>query len=222
MFAYTTPGADLSFFMRDIDVIEPYADRAIAISDEYKSFAQYRGQALIHKGWAMASRREFDVAIPFLAQALGQYYAIAAGLLAGRLTAEVAEAYGMAGRAEEGLEILARSPDRVRGKPVRFAEIFRVEGELMLAKAEPDGAAAERLFQEAIEIAREEGSICWELRSAICLARLWLQQGNPTGAEDLLAPIYARFEEGFDTTDLKEARLLLDALRAPTRSKERI
>ena len=128
----------------------------------------------------------------------------------------------MAGRADEGLQILATSPDRVRGKPVRFAEIYRIEGELMLAKEEPDGAAAERLFQEAIEIAREEPSICWELRSAIRLARLWLKQGKPKAAENLLAPIYERFEEGFDTTDLKEARLLLDPLPAPTGSNEEV
>ena len=38
------------------------------------------------------------------------------------------------------------------------------------------------------------------------------QQGKRTEAYDLLAPIYGWFTEGFDTTDLQEAKALLDAL----------
>jgi len=33
-------------------------------------------------------------------------------------------------------------------------------------------------------------------------------------AHDLLAPVYRRFTEGFDTLDLKEAKALLDELYA--------
>ena len=46
------------------------------------------------------------------------------------------------------------------------------------------------------------------------LARLWLDQGQRTEARDLLAPIYGWFTEGFDTLDLKEAKLLLEQLKA--------
>ena len=44
------------------------------------------------------------------------------------------------------------------------------------------------------------------------LALLWQQQGRTTEARDLLAPVYNWFTEGFDTTDLKEAKALLEAL----------
>lgn len=44
------------------------------------------------------------------------------------------------------------------------------------------------------------------------LARLWQQQGKRTEAQELLAPIYAWFTEGFDTADLQEARALLKML----------
>jgi predicted ATPase len=46
------------------------------------------------------------------------------------------------------------------------------------------------------------------------LARLWLDQGKRDEARDLLAPVYGWFTEGFDTPDLKEAKTLLDELRA--------
>jgi predicted ATPase len=44
------------------------------------------------------------------------------------------------------------------------------------------------------------------------LARLWQQEGNREEARALLAEIYGWFTEGFDTGDLKDARVLLDEL----------
>ena len=45
-------------------------------------------------------------------------------------------------------------------------------------------------------------------------ARLWRDQGKRDEARDLLAPVYGWFTEGFDTLDLKQAKALLDGLRA--------
>ena len=53
----------------------------------------------------------------------------------------------------------------------------------------------------------------WELRAAVSLAGLWCDQGKRAEAGDLLAPIYGRFTEGFDTPDLVAAKMLLDELR---------
>ncbi len=50
------------------------------------------------------------------------------------------------------------------------------------------------------------------LRSATSLARLWHDMGRPQEARDLLAPLYGRFTEGFDTADMKNAKALLDDL----------
>jgi predicted ATPase len=54
----------------------------------------------------------------------------------------------------------------------------------------------------------------WQLRAAMSMARLWRDQGKPDEARDLLAPVYGWFAEGFDTRDLKEAKALLEELRA--------
>ena len=51
------------------------------------------------------------------------------------------------------------------------------------------------------------------LRDAIySLAHLWQQQDKRIEAYELLAPIYSWFTEGFDTTDLQEAKTLLEEL----------
>jgi predicted ATPase len=52
----------------------------------------------------------------------------------------------------------------------------------------------------------------WELRAATSLARLCRDQGRHADARDILAPIYDWFNEGFDTADLKAAKVLLDEL----------
>jgi predicted ATPase len=46
------------------------------------------------------------------------------------------------------------------------------------------------------------------------MARLWRDQGRWDEARDLLAPLYGWFIEGFETRDLKEAKVLLDELHA--------
>jgi hypothetical protein len=48
----------------------------------------------------------------------------------------------------------------------------------------------------------------------LSLARLWQHQGKCTEAHQVLAEVYGWFTEGFDTTDLQEARTLLENLRA--------
>jgi predicted ATPase len=51
-----------------------------------------------------------------------------------------------------------------------------------------------------------------ELRCATGLARQWHERGRNRPARELLAPVYRRFTEGFDTADLRAARALLDHL----------
>ena len=63
-----------------------------------------------------------------------------------------------------------------------------------------------------MRIAAAQGAKLLELRAATSLARLWGEQGQRAEAQDLLAPIYGWFTEGFDTADLKEAKRLLDEL----------
>ena len=71
---------------------------------------------------------------------------------------------------------------------------------------------AEACFQQALNIARHQQAKSWELRAAMSLACLWQQQGKRAEAYALLAPIYGWFTEVFDTADLQEAKVLLEAV----------
>jgi predicted ATPase len=63
-------------------------------------------------------------------------------------------------------------------------------------------------------VARQQVAPSWEPRAATSLARLWWDRRRVREAHDLLAPVYARFTEGFGTADLMTARILLEQLAA--------
>jgi predicted ATPase len=92
------------------------------------------------------------------------------------------------------------------------AEIHRLRGVLLLRQPGTPQAEAETWLQRALDIARRQEAKSLELRAAMSLSRLWQQQGKQAEAHALLAPIYGWFTEGFDTKDLQEAKVLLEAL----------
>jgi len=94
------------------------------------------------------------------------------------------------------------------------AEILRARAQALLATDCPVRAAtAETLLLKALDVAKTQGALAWELRSATSLAQLWQRQGQPRRAHALLATVYQRFTEGFSTPDLMTVRRLLDELQ---------
>ena len=93
-------------------------------------------------------------------------------------------------------------------------ELLRIRGELALSEGAPDALArAEDFFLRALDQARTQSALSWELRAATSLARLRQNDGRNPEAWAALAPVYARFTEGFDTADLKKAQALLTRLK---------
>jgi predicted ATPase len=125
---------------------------------------------------------------------------------------EQAEALGHAGQIGEGLALLeAGIKQSERGWLT--PELLRVKGELLLLQSTPAGAEmVEDLFQQALNEARRQEALSWELRAATSFARLLRKQGRPADAIACLQPVYDRFTEGFDTGDLIAAKQLLDEL----------
>ena len=135
------------------------------------------------------------------------------------LLALLAEVYGHVGQTGEGLNIVGEALGAVNKTEEREyeAELYGLKGELSL-KSQVQGrqstieAEAETYFHKAVNIARSQQAKSFELRTATSLARLWQQQGKRDEAQALLAPIYGWFTEGFDTTDLQDAKALLEEL----------
>ena len=117
-----------------------------------------------------------------------------------------------AGRIVEGLALL--QPEIERSEPNWLTpELLRVKGELLLLQSSPAvDETSEALFRQALDEARQQGALSWELRAATSLARLLRDQGRHADAIACLRSVYDRFTEGFETSDLIAAKELLEML----------
>ena len=147
-------------------------------------------------------------------QGLEAYRATGAVLIQPYFLALLAQAHAEAGQTAEGLGVLEDALTLVHKTGERFyeAELYRLQGDLMLAHAPRQHAEAQALYQQALDLARRQQAKSWELRAAMSLSRLWQCQDKSDEARQVLAEVYGWFTEGFDTVDLQEAKTLLDAL----------
>lgn len=90
-------------------------------------------------------------------------------------------------------------------------EILRVKAEHLLAADPSSPTHAQTVLLQSLNIAKSQRALSWELRTATSLAELWMKQGRAQDAKAVLTPIYGRFTEGLDTTDVRKARAVLDA-----------
>jgi class 3 adenylate cyclase/predicted ATPase len=173
-----------------------------------------RAAALVRQGESL------EEGVAQIRQGLSIMRAVGYQLAQPAYLAFLAEAYGRMAQAEEGLTVLAEALAIVRrtGECHYEAELYRLQGELILQSQGPDlqstvDEEAEQCFHQAIAVARTQHAKSWELRAATSLARLWHRQGKQEAARQLLGDIYGWFTEGFDTHDLRVAQALLEELR---------
>jgi predicted ATPase len=121
------------------------------------------------------------------------------------------------GRLDEAYDAVCKAIEAAAGgedgEQWYVPELLRIRGEVLLRQAgDRSAAAAEDCFNQAREMAGEQGALFWELRVALSLARLLQGQGRSTAAMEILQPVYDRLTEGFATTDLQRAKKLLEQL----------
>lgn len=93
-------------------------------------------------------------------------------------------------------------------------ELLRIKGEILASIDLPEHRETiEHLYEQAIEMARQQGALSWELRATTSLARLGHRLGKTEQASARLLSVYRRFTEGFETPDLEAAQALLDCFR---------
>jgi predicted ATPase len=128
---------------------------------------------------------------------------------------EFAAALGMAGQVDQGLAAIEAALARSRRDSEHWCEpeLLRIKGELLLSDETGAARAAQQLFSAGLDCAHRQGALCWELRCATSLSRLWRNENRIQEAHSVLAPILARFGEGFATADLMTAKALLDELQ---------
>jgi predicted ATPase len=204
-------GARLHSLDGDNAALDELAGQLIAMATE-QSFPLWRALGTIYRGCVSVKNGDVAGGISLLRGGSTAYRATGAQMWLPYHSALLARACEIADQAEEALVHLddaLQIMDRT-GERWFVAELNRHKGQLLLRQGQSE--AAEELYRNALGIADEQGAKLWELRAAVSLARLWGEHGRRIEARDLLTPVYGWFNEGFDTTDLREAKALIDEL----------
>ncbi len=199
---------------RDPASARRYAEVTVAIGDAFDAIMYMRMGAIL-VAWAKANQGDAAAGAAELDAILAAPRAKGRKMLMMRYYLGLfADACLQAGRIEDGLAAIAEASETAAelGEWVWGAELLRLKGELLLARAPEEFGPPEGCFYQSIEFARRQSAKTLELRSALALAQLWRRQGRPIDSRELLSPVYTWFTEGFDAPDLKDAKALLDQL----------
>jgi class 3 adenylate cyclase/predicted ATPase len=195
----------------DAAIVAREANAAIAFCEEHE-FAHYLAMALILRGWASAHQGEFEKGIAEIQEGLERKRATGALLLESYSLGLLADACIKNKRYGQALDALSQAQTTLNGENYeRFyeAEVYRLLGETHLRSGH-DLKQAEHYLCKGLEVAREQQARSFELRGCLSVWDLCELRGGAGVCRSRLSEIYKSFHEGFDTSDLIEARARLD------------
>jgi len=194
--------------------VQARLEEGVSLSTE-RGFLPRQTQANFLQAWLLVEQGHHDAGIAQMSAILSAERAKGvSGRWNMQFSALLADAHKQARHSLEGLNVINDALNRASQTDCRLyeAELHRIKGELLLAQADADERQAETCFQNAVQVARRQSAKSLELRAAMSMSRLWQRQGKKEEAKNLLSEVYGWFTEGFDTTDLKQAKLLLEEL----------
>lgn len=214
-------GALQASLVGDRATMEQRANELMTVASE-QGLPYYSAWSAIFRGRAKALNGDVEAGIALMREGLTIYRSTGAVIGLPPFVDLLASSCEAAGQTQEAVSLL---DDVIRltsqtGERWYTAELTRHKGQLLLRQGDAEGAGS--LYREALDIARRMEARFWELRAAMSLARLLCEQGRPTEARDLLAPVFEWFTEGFGLSDLVEAKALLGSIGAISRRGERL
>jgi adenylate cyclase len=204
--------------LRDRDAVAQHADAAVSLSTEHE-FAYWGAMGAVCQGWALIAKGLLQEGIAKMNSALDAVQATGGGVMFAYFQSQLAEAYARAGHLDQGMIALTQAQTFLDKSGERWwqSELHRIKGELAIRRARPlsdDRPQAEECFQRALTVSRAQSAKSLELRAATSLARLWQKDGKQNEAQRMLSEIYGSFSEGFDTADLRDAKVLLEQIQS--------
>jgi predicted ATPase len=201
------------FWVHDLDMAAKYIERLIVHSEKY-SLAPYNAVGLALKGELLIQHGDASQGIAVLRSALAVLQADRHNILTTVFSRALAEGLARRGLLEEARGVIdgAVALARDRGAAFDLADVLRAKAEIMLLGSQTNPAAAEMILWEAVEVARQQSAIAWELKAALVLAHLWVRQGQAIRARTMLAALRQQFAAGVEMRELEAADALLTEL----------
>ena len=126
----------------------------------------------------------------------------------------LAEAHRKNGDVVNALSAIDEAIDLARKTLGTFnlADLLRTKAEVMMDLPHVETADVEQVLSQAIDLAREQRALGWELRVTMAAAHARASQAKKQKAREMLQGVYSRFTEGFETNDLRAAAQALRAM----------
>ncbi len=194
------------FFRHEVDATRREAEVLLKIAADH-GLPQWSAWGNLLQGWVRSLDQPI-AAVPQLCQALAAWRAIGARSMAPTYLAILASAFERSGDAKMGLATLSEALQLVEehGEHLNESELLRLKGRLLQAHRPEE---AEEFFRRALDIARAQKGLSWELWVVTSLSRLLVEDGRDFEASELLRDVCGRFTEGFETPDLRGAQALI-------------
>jgi hypothetical protein len=205
----------------DLQIVEGLIDRLIACAAKY-SLPNYEAGGLGLRGQLMLAKGEAQLGVEMLQAALSILRTERRYMLSSTVHRALAEGLIMLGNSTEATIVIdGLVADANRGSGTfELPDMLRTRAQVLLAISPDNAHLAEKTLKRSLDCARQQSAPGWELRSALALARLWLDRGRTQEASTLLSGIHERFSEGFETADLIEAAYQLRSLSVPVREPD--
>ncbi|HJU12475.1 MAG TPA: adenylate/guanylate cyclase domain-containing protein [Candidatus Binataceae bacterium] len=201
--------ARMRIWAREYDEAESSAAGGVELSEEHR-FPWLAALSRAALGHAMAKLGRASEGVTLIRQGMAGLVDTGSRFGVTNVIASLAEAYTCNGAVGDALEAaekaLQANPEEVVFRPC----ILQLRGELRLKQGLIDLAKSD--LRDSIALSRKIGATAWELRATTSLSRLLASQKHQQEARSALAEIHNRITEGFDTADLKDARILLQEL----------
>nr|WP_245973706.1 winged helix-turn-helix domain-containing protein [Bosea caraganae] len=197
----------------DLRSAEDYTDWFISRAETH-SLTPYLAVGRGYKGQLAIRRGDAEAGVENLLASLETLHAARYELVSTAFNISLVRGLAALGRSTEGIAVIDEAIRLVEanGDASYMPELLRVKAIALLSLPQPTSGDAETCLRQSLDLSRRQAARAWELRAAVDLAALWAGQGRPDAARALLQPVFARFDEGSDTADLKAAERLLATL----------
>jgi predicted ATPase/DNA-binding winged helix-turn-helix (wHTH) protein len=209
-FALVWCGCVVSLGLGDIETAEGSIAR-LKDEAEKHGLTTYYACGVGFEGWLSGERGDLSTGERLLRASLEMLHRAQYGILYTPFLTRLAEIHAKAGRVGDSLAAIDEALQRAERNSAFWwtPEALRVKGEVLLA-LDGENRTAEEQFRRSLDLARRQGALSWELRSAMSLGQWRHAQGRTKAAQDLLNSVYAKFTEGFETRELLRAKQLLE------------
>lgn len=212
---FTTP---MFLWCRDLEGAQQFLDQLVEHS-HWPALEPFHATALAMQGATLIGQGAVQRGTEILLGLRAKMGDECLNFMASSLACFLAEGMLASNRAGEALEVVraARRAAVRGGEAVHLPELLRLQALALRRTSQDNELRCVRLLQRSCRIAQRQSALSWQLRSATTLAQIQAERGDYDAALHLLAPVYGRFTEGFETRDLQVSRQLLSELQMQAR-----